>query len=649
MDANLGAARAFAAWATAAVATALAVWFVVSAAPNAHGIAAATGIALVPTSALLAAVLGLVVVSRAAAAPTGRRLGWLLLVAAVAAGAGAWAGGAAAEVVGSPVLRWLGTWTPAVALAALGVVVASFPNGGFTGKREVLALVPLLVGSAMAVVGAAVRPELHATLAFGAATSRNPAGHAGFDAAGRVLGEAGGALVGLGVLGALASLALGFRAASGLARGQMGWVLFAAAAATALAATALAAGGSGWEVAAGAAVGVGVPAGIAVAVVRYRAFGIYRFLGFRADYRIWTAVNVLVAAASALAVTMIAVEALAIAARPAIVTLLALAAGAATLPLWRRRQATLDRRFGQHGADPAERLEHFTAAIRDDDRQNLRGPVFDLVGGFAQAVVIEGEGGMRFALPTADQEIGRHTFVHGSYDMTPMQRAIESLAVHLGSGGPLRGRAVVDVGANVGTSLVPLLVLFGAARAVAVEPEPRNLELLQWAIALNGLEERVTVVAAAASDRAGILPLGLADRNWGDHRLRQHEDGPAGEAARATIDVPVVRLDDAVAEAGVRSVDVGLVWMDVQGHEGHVLAGAPELVAAGVPVVTELWPSGLMRSGGLDLLLEIACEGYQTFVDLRGEERGERAVAELPRLVAALEGTERFTDVLLLS
>ena len=33
---------------------------------------------------------------------------------------------------------------------------------------------------------------------------------------------------------------------------------------------------------------------------------------------------------------------------------------------------------------------------------------------------------------------------------------------------------------------------------------------------------------------------------------------------------------------------VGLVWIDTEGHEGHVLAGAASLVDRGVPIVLEL-------------------------------------------------------------
>jgi len=43
----------------------------------------------------------------------------------------------------------------------------------------------------------------------------------------------------------------------------------------------------------------------------------------------------------------------------------------------------------------------------------------------------------------------------------------------------------------------------------------------------------------------------------------------------------------------VRVNELGLVWLDVQGHEGEVLAGARTLLESRVPVVME-YSSGML-------------------------------------------------------
>ncbi|MEL6304253.1 MAG: hypothetical protein AAFQ20_05625, partial [Bacteroidota bacterium] len=35
----------------------------------------------------------------------------------------------------------------------------------------------------------------------------------------------------------------------------------------------------------------------------------------------------------------------------------------------------------------------------------------------------------------------------------------------------------------------------------------------------------------------------------------------------------------------------------VQGHEGYVFQGAPKILSKGIPVISEVWPYGLKRSG----------------------------------------------------
>ena len=217
----------------------------------------------------------------------------------------------------------------------------------------------------------------------------------------------------------------------------------------------------------------------------------------------------------------------------------------------------------------------------------------------------------------------------------------------------LAGGTVLDVGANIGTSIVPLLRLFGAATGVAVEPAPSNVEVLRLNLLLNDLADRVTVLPMGLSDRDGTLELEIAEDNWGDHRLR-----PAGAdrddelAARVTVSVEVNRLD-ALAQAGtIRPQALTLAWLDVQGHEGQVLAGAGSLLSAGTPVVSEFWPWALERAGGLRTFSNLVMAHFTRVVDLRLAQTEGRAipmpVAGLDALADRYADPDTFTDLLLL-
>ena len=161
---------------------------------------------------------------------------------------------------------------------------------------------------------------------------------------------------------------------------------------------------------------------------------------------------------------------------------------------------------------------------------------------------------------------------------------------------------LLDVGANVGSVCIPLVQRGVVTRALAFEPEPKNYAHLVKSLALNGIDaQTIRPLNAAVSSTNGTAALELAFTNFGDHRIRVEAPTSSHpelrEAERAVIAVPVHRLDDIVAAHAIAREDVRLLWIDAQGHEGQVLEGAPAMIDAGVPVVTEFWPYGLARSG----------------------------------------------------
>ena len=139
---------------------------------------------------------------------------------------------------------------------------------------------------------------------------------------------------------------------------------------------------------------------------------------------------------------------------------------------------------------------------------------------------------------------------------------------------------VVDVGANVGylTSLAATRV--GPQGAViAYEPHPRVFDRLRanaarWA--MRPSIGQVELRSAAVSDRAGTARLACGphfEQNMGLAAL--HADGEPTRDVEL-VAVPVERLDDAVGDRAI-----GVLKIDVEGHEPDVLRGAKRLLAAG--------------------------------------------------------------------
>lgn len=284
----------------------------------------------------------------------------------------------------------------------------------------------------------------------------------------------------------------------------------------------------------------------------------------------------------------------------------------------------------------------------------LRLEVFDLVGRFSPAVAVD-LGDVWYYVATTDSQLGRVVFGQGHYEQEVMACAFQILEATSGRVPFLADRVFVDIGANVGTSTIPAIKVFGAARAVVFEPELRNYKLLRCNLIANDLDDRVQTFRLALSDRASLGVLELAEASWGDHRIRRRPDvadGRYAESQRPTVEVELARLDDLDLDLDA----LGVVWMDTQGHEGHVLAGASRLLDSDVPVVIEYWPYALERAGGLGLLWDLVAQHYRRVVDVRASMRSGRTVelpaADLRRLDIAdlavgLPG-ERYTDLILL-
>lgn len=294
-----------------------------------------------------------------------------------------------------------------------------------------------------------------------------------------------------------------------------------------------------------------------------------------------------------------------------------------------------------------------TSALPDKRRALPRWAAFELLRTMTPVAAVDTDG-LRFFMSTRDRSLGRIVYMSGGYEPEMIAGVVERLNRELGPG-YLDGRTVVDVGANIGTSIVPLLAHHGAAHGLALEPEPRNFRLLEVNVAANGLTGRIRSRQIAASDHAGSAELELSPTNSGDHRIRADAaaakvDDTYGEAGRNTISVPIRPLDDVMEHEAIAPTEIGLLWVDTQGHEGQVLAGADRLLSAGVPTCIEYWPYGLRRADGLDLLHRTVAKHFSRAIDLRAtasNSQVELAAADIEQLADSYPA-ERYTDLLLL-
>lgn len=288
--------------------------------------------------------------------------------------------------------------------------------------------------------------------------------------------------------------------------------------------------------------------------------------------------------------------------------------------------------------------------FRGQRRAIGRGYLFDALGRVTPSVAVDA-GGLRLHLNTADRIVSRGIFANGLWEPPMFERVTQELADR-GLGGRLDGKLFLDIGANIGTASCHAVSAYGAAVSWAFEPAPENIWFLRQNIVANGLEDRVRVHPCALSDQDGSVTFELSDVNSGDHRVRTAAAAasPAllGESQWRTTEVPARRLDGFVEDGTLDLDRVGLAWIDVQGHEGHVLAGALALLSSPVPIVCEYWPYGLRRAGGLERFSEQLAGRRAGFVDLSRPTGEAMPLSALRDLTETLGRADEATDLLLL-
>jgi FkbM family methyltransferase len=276
----------------------------------------------------------------------------------------------------------------------------------------------------------------------------------------------------------------------------------------------------------------------------------------------------------------------------------------------------------------------------------LNGTVLEMVFDSASpgSLLLSNGARERFVVHASDKMIGKRVFVNREpYDFDKLVLVTELL------GTEFQRTLLVDVGANIGTVCIPAITRGLFARAVAIEPDPANYALLVANIYLNHLQDKILTHHLAVGDTdGGTVLLERSPDNFGDHRVKISTDaGSFHEEGRATIPVKSETLDTVLGEINPQAT---LIWMDTQGFEGYVLAGASQALKQHTPLCLEFWPYGLARSGCYRLLKETLIQhGYRVLYNLDDPAmRIPLTPHALDELYATVGETGAFTDVLVL-
>lgn len=140
---------------------------------------------------------------------------------------------------------------------------------------------------------------------------------------------------------------------------------------------------------------------------------------------------------------------------------------------------------------------------------------------------------------------------------------------------------ILEIGCNNGEETLAILRAIPQANVYCFEPDPRAVA--KFKKNLSGRPVRLFEIAI--SDRTGTIEFHCSDADdyasgWdfsgSIRKPKNHLSEHPNVRFERTLFVPTERLDDWCQVNGVNEVD--FIWMDVQGAEGDVIAGAAKIL-----------------------------------------------------------------------
>jgi FkbM family methyltransferase len=165
--------------------------------------------------------------------------------------------------------------------------------------------------------------------------------------------------------------------------------------------------------------------------------------------------------------------------------------------------------------------------------------------------------------------------------------------------------AILDIGANIGITTVPLAKKFSAQKIHSFEPIPANVQALKKVIGhykLNNVQLHDVALGDSEGELKLVTPIINNVKKQGlCHVFVEGDDTEWNKGEICTI--PVKTLD-AVAELQKES-KIAAIKIDVENFEYYVLKGARQLLSKHKPIIyCELWDNH-MRQPVMDYLKDI--------------------------------------------
>ena len=214
--------------------------------------------------------------------------------------------------------------------------------------------------------------------------------------------------------------------------------------------------------------------------------------------------------------------------------------------------------------------------------------------------------------------------------------------------------AVIDIGANVGTSVIYFRNKLGAdTKFFAVEPVTDNFNLLKANCAINGFSD-INAFRLAISDAAGEADLEINPANMATCKIAGSDSENLvfgkDETSYVGDKVPLMPLDGFVSDNKIAIDSHVLFWIDVEGHEPEVFKGGRETFRNTDAVVfCEFNPKLYKHDGSYEEFLNDIKSCFGKFLCYEQSSQGKyefRDIAEIDQV--AVENNDNQCNLLLI-
>ena len=167
---------------------------------------------------------------------------------------------------------------------------------------------------------------------------------------------------------------------------------------------------------------------------------------------------------------------------------------------------------------------------------------------------------------TEVNQLRRRYHLHGDYESLVAHHGVALLPDSVRSA--LSGKAFVDAGACVGASTIPLILTYNPSVVYAIEPNPRNGQVLQNNLCRNHIP----------TGKCEILPFAVG----GENKTVRFDDSGMRVDVPGDCEVRMSTLDDLLYH---KNIPLGLIKADIEGMGAEMLAGARRLIGRDHPVL----------------------------------------------------------------